>query len=76
MHSGSVLQTEEDYLGRAVVLAARITGRARGGEILVSQACRDYTEHVGDWRYGRPAELSLKGLASIERVFPLDWAAF
>jgi class 3 adenylate cyclase len=75
MHTGSVLQAEEDYLGRAVVLAARITGRARGGEILVSEACRDYTEHVGSWRYGRPAELSLKGLTSIQRVFPLDWAA-
>jgi class 3 adenylate cyclase len=75
LHTGNVLQTEEeDYLGKAVVLAARITGRARGGEILVSEACRDYTEHVGGWRYGNPAELSLKGLQSVERVYPLDWA--
>jgi class 3 adenylate cyclase len=73
MHTGNVLPTDEDYLGRAVVLAARITGRARGGEILVSQACREYTEHVGAWQYGRPAELSLKGLASVERVYPLEW---
>ncbi len=75
LHTGNVLQTEEqDYLGRAVVLAARITGRARGGEILVSEACRDYTEHFGGWRFGRPAELSLKGLAGVERVHQLDWA--
>jgi class 3 adenylate cyclase len=73
MHTGNVLRTDEDYLGRAVVLAARITGRARGGEILVSQACREYTEHVGGWRYGRPAELTLKGLTRIERVHPLEW---
>jgi class 3 adenylate cyclase len=74
MHTGNVLKTEEeDYLGRAVVLAARITGRARGGEILVSQTLRDYTEHIGGWRYGRPAELSLKGLSRAERVHPLDW---
>lgn len=73
MHTGTVLQAEEDYLGKAVVLAARITGRARGGEILVSEACRDYTQHVGAWSYGSPAELSLKGLQNIERVFPLDW---
>jgi class 3 adenylate cyclase len=73
MHTGNVLQAEEDYLGKAVVLAARITGRARGGEILVSAACRDYTEHVGGWRYGNPAELNLKGLRSAERVYPLDW---
>jgi class 3 adenylate cyclase len=76
LHTGNVLKTEEeDYLGRAVVLAARITGRARGGEILVSQTLRDYTEHVGGWRYGRPAELSLKGLSDPERVHPLDWSA-
>jgi class 3 adenylate cyclase len=75
LHTGNILRTEEeDYLGKAVVLAARITGRARGGEILVSAACRDYTEHVGDWRYGDPAELTLKGLQSVERVYPLDWA--
>jgi class 3 adenylate cyclase len=75
MHTGNVLQTEEqDYLGRAVVLAARITGRARGGEILVSQTVRDYTEHVGGWRYGHPAELSLKGLTRAERVHPVSWA--
>jgi class 3 adenylate cyclase len=75
LHTGNVLQTEEqDYLGRAVVLAARITGRARGGEILVSDACRDYTEHVGEWQYGRPAELNLKGLTDTARVHPLDWA--
>jgi class 3 adenylate cyclase len=76
LHTGNVLKTEEeDYLGRAVVLAARITGRARGGEILVSQTLRDYTEHVGGWRYGRPAELTLKGLTQSERVHPLEWAS-
>jgi class 3 adenylate cyclase len=74
VHTGNVLHTDEDLLGKAVVVAARITGRARGGEILVSQACWDYTEHLGRWRYGRPAELTLKGLTAIERVYPLEWA--
>ena len=74
LHTGNIFQAEYDFLGRAVVLAARITGRARGGEILVSAACRDYTRHLGRWRYGEAMEVSLKGLASVERVYSLDWS--
>jgi class 3 adenylate cyclase len=74
MHTGNVFQADQDFLGRAVVLAARITGRARGGEILVSEACRAYTRRLGGWHYGEPAELTLKGLASVERVYSLQWA--
>ena len=74
LHTGNIFQAEEDFLGRAVVVAARITGRARGGEILVSSASRSYTSHLGRWSYGEPRELSLKGLAQAERVYPLDWS--
>ena len=73
LHTGNIFQADYDFLGKAVVLAARITGRAQGGEILVSAACRDYTRRLGRWRYGEAMELSLKGLASVERVYPLDW---
>jgi class 3 adenylate cyclase len=73
-HTGNIFQAESDYLGRAVVLAARITGRAEGGQILVSAACREYTKRAGRWRYGGPAELALKGLASVELVYSLEWA--
>jgi class 3 adenylate cyclase len=73
-HTGNIFQAESDYLGRAVVLAARITGQAQGGQILVSAACREYTRRLGRWRYGEPAELALKGLASVERVYSLEWA--
>ncbi len=74
LHTGNIFQAEYDFLGRAIVLAARITGRAQGGEILVSAACRDYTRRLGRWRYGEAMELRLKGLASVERVYPLDWS--
>ena len=73
MHTGNIFQLDDDFLGRAVVLAARITGRARGGEILVSAACREYTRHVGRWQYGRMMELRLKGLAAPETVYCLEW---
>ncbi len=73
LHTGNIFQADHDFLGKAVVLAARITGRAQGGEILVSAACKSYTARLGRWRYGDAMELRLKGLASVERVYSLDW---
>ncbi len=73
IHTGNIFQSGDDVLGRAVVLAARITGRARGGEILVSEDCREYTRRVGRWIYTGPIEVELKGLMSAERVYSLDW---
>jgi class 3 adenylate cyclase len=75
LHTGNIFQADDDFFGKAVVLAARITGRAHGGEILVSDACWEYTCRLGRWRYGRPMDLRLKGLASAERVYPIDWSA-
>ncbi len=75
LHTGNIFQLDDDFLGKAVVLAARITGRARGGEILVSAACREFTRSVGRWRYGQATELRPKGLASVERVYSLHWKA-
>ena len=75
LHTGNVFQERDDFLGKTVVVAARITGRARGGEVLVSGALKDYIEHVTDWRFGPPSDLSLKGLASPQRVHSVHWSA-
>lgn len=72
-HTGNIFETEQDFLGIAVVIAARITGHARGGEILISAAVREYTERLGRWRYGQPSDLSLKGIPEAQRVYPLVW---
>jgi class 3 adenylate cyclase len=75
VHTGNMFELDGDFLGRSVVLAARITGRARGGEVLVSAASKQYTERLGRWDFGRPTLLSLKGLANAECVYSLDWEA-
>lgn len=74
LHTGNVFQEQDDFLGKTVVLAARITGRARGGEVLVSGTLKDYIEHVTEWRFGPPSELSLKGLSSPQRVHAVYWS--
>ena len=73
VHTGNMFELDGDFLGRAVVLAARITGRARGGEVLVSEASKEYTERLARWDFGSPTLLSLKGLTNAERVYALDW---
>jgi class 3 adenylate cyclase len=75
LHTGNVFQERDDFLGKTVVVAARITGRARGGEVLVSGALKEYTEHLAEWRFGPPADLNLRGLASPQRVHPVYWNA-
>jgi class 3 adenylate cyclase len=75
LHTGNVFQERDDFMGKTVVVAARITGRARGGEVLVSGASKDYTEHVTEWRFGPPSDLSLKGLSAPQRVHSVDWNA-
>jgi class 3 adenylate cyclase len=73
LHTGNVFQERDDFLGKSVVVAARITGKARGGEVLVSGTLKEYTEHVTDWRFGPPSDLSLKGLNAPQRVHPVYW---
>jgi class 3 adenylate cyclase len=75
LHTGNVFQERDDFLGKTVVVAARITGRARGGEVLVSGALKEYIEHVTEWRFGPPSDLSLKGLTSPQRVHSVHWSA-
>ena len=75
VHTGNVFQLNEDFFGRTVVLAARITGQACGGQVLVSAASKQYTESLGLWTYGPVTSLSLKGLAEAQSVHVLDWQA-
>jgi eukaryotic-like serine/threonine-protein kinase len=74
LHTGNVFQEQDDFLGKTVIVAARITGRAHGGEVLVSGTLKDYTECVGTWRFGPASELSLKGLTSTQRVHSVYWS--
>lgn len=75
LHTGNVFQADDDFLGKDVIMAARITGCARGGEVLVSEALKRYTERVGRWRFGPPLEVRLKGLSSSERLHSVYWSS-
>ena len=72
LHTGNVFQEQDDFLGKDVILAARITGCARGGEVLVSETLKTYTERDRRWRFGPSLDVQLKGLNSSQRLYPVQ----
>jgi class 3 adenylate cyclase len=73
VHSGFVIADADDFYGRNVVLAARIADRARGGEILVSEAVKQYTESDPSLDFEPRGEHRLKGLIGEHPVYALLW---
>ncbi len=72
LHAGSVLYRDGDYYGRAVNLAARVSARATGGEVLVTREVRDLAgrhlafQPIGEVKlkgFDEPTELFLAGQA-------------
>jgi class 3 adenylate cyclase len=73
LHTGEVLREGDDFFGRHVIMAARISAAARGGEILVSSLLRDLTRGVDDIRFGERRELALKGISGTHDLYPVLW---
>ena len=73
LHTGELVQEMEDFFGRNVILASRIADQAQGGEILVSSLLKELTDSAGDIQFGEVQEVELKGLAGLNRVYPVDW---
>jgi class 3 adenylate cyclase len=61
-HLGDVVVSRDDVLGHVVNVAARVTDRADGGEVLVTDAVRQAADEVDGVGFGRLRRLRLKGL--------------
>jgi eukaryotic-like serine/threonine-protein kinase len=73
LHTGEPIREADDFYGKAVVQAARIAADARGSEILVSSLVRDLTESSGEFAFGPPRDVVLKGLSGTHQVSPVLW---
>jgi class 3 adenylate cyclase len=73
IHAGEVIREADDFFGKAVVLAARIAGRASGGQILVSAAVREAALGRAEFAFDGGREVELKGLAGTYTVYELAW---
>jgi class 3 adenylate cyclase len=73
LHTGEVLKDADDFFGKHVILASRIAGKARGGEILASALLKELTASAGDIHFGPEREVELKGLSGTHRIHEVLW---
>ena len=66
LNTGEVVEEAGDIFGAAVNVAARVAGKARGGEILVSDVVRQLVGPVSEMTFGYRGRYKLKG-------FPDRW---
>lgn len=73
-HTGEAISDDSgDLFGYHVNLAARIANQAAGGEILVSSLLREIVEARGEFVFGEPREVELKGLTRTYLLHPVQW---
>ena len=73
LHVGEAVRELTDFFGKSVILAARISGLAEGGQILASSTIHDVAASAGDLRFAPVGERPLKGLAGTHRLYELVW---
>ncbi len=71
IHCGNAKAEGGDFFGRTVVLAARLSGEAIGGEILISEVAKE--KLGGAFSVGEPRTLTLKGLSGEHQATPVLW---
>jgi adenylate cyclase len=73
LHSGFVIASPDQPLGRNVVLASRIAAQATGGEILVSSTLKQYTEQDPSFRFEARGEYHFKGVLGEHALYAVRW---
>jgi class 3 adenylate cyclase len=73
LHSGFVISSSDELLGRNVVLASRIAAHAGPAEILVSSTLKEYTESDPSFQFEPRGEHHFKGLLGEHTVYAVRW---
>jgi class 3 adenylate cyclase len=71
LHTGNAKAEGGDFFGRTVVVAARVSSMADGGQILLSQSTQE--DLNGVFPLKGPKLLALKGLSGMHSIFELNW---
>lgn len=73
IHTGDVIQTDDDFFGTVVNKAARVAAAAAPGEVCVSDATQLLVGGEDDLTFGAPRSVMLKGLPGEHRIYGLSW---
>jgi class 3 adenylate cyclase/YHS domain-containing protein len=69
MHTGSAVERDGDWFGAAVNLAARVSGAASGGEVLLSDATRQAADELGSVNLRERGRQELKNVSDPVLLF-------
>ena len=72
MKAGEPIEEASDLFGSSVIAAARIAGRAKGRQVLLSDVVRQLVTGKG-FRFEDLGEVTLKGMDEQVRIWELDW---
>lgn len=73
VHTGEVLEEDDDFLGHTVIVASRLADAAGSGEIYVSSLSEQLVARSGEFRFGEPRDVVLKGLSRPQMAVTLLW---
>jgi class 3 adenylate cyclase len=73
IHTGEAIREADDLFGRTVIVASRITDTGCGGEVLVSALTCELTSSSGEFQFGDPRTVELKGISAPQVVRPVVW---
>ena len=73
IHTGDVIQSEGDFFGNVVNKAARIASAADPNQILLSETTRVMVGNSGDFNFGSPKLVLLRGFESSQSISELQW---
>ncbi|WP_299730195.1 adenylate/guanylate cyclase domain-containing protein [uncultured Tateyamaria sp.] len=73
LHTGDVVQSDDDFFGSVVNKAARITASAGAGDICVSDVTKVMVGLGGDFTFDAGRDIALRGFEGAHKVFRLGW---
>ena len=70
---GEPIREEEDLFGKSVILAARVSAKAKGHQILVCQIVHALVSSTGEFRLDALGEFELKGISGTHPLYEVLW---
>jgi class 3 adenylate cyclase len=73
LNSGDAIREGDDFFGHTVNVASRIMGKAKGGQLLVSEATRTLAGHTDDLVFNDIGRRQLRGIRGRHRLYEVAW---
>ncbi len=74
VHTGEVVEEDDDFLGHTVIVASRLADVAQPGEVLVSALSAQLVERTEEFHFVNYRSEALKGLTRPQQVATMLWS--